>query len=52
MAVDANPRSHFYAHERPELLARDLKMMFGNGGGAYGVVKGKDGYEQAGRARL
>ncbi len=35
---------HFYATERPELLARDLKTMFGKGGGAYGVVKGKSGY--------
>ena len=36
----------------PELLARDLKAMFGKRGGSYGVVKGKDGYVQAGRARL
>ena len=35
---------HFYAHEHPELLARDLKAMFGEGGGAFGVVKGKNGY--------
>jgi hypothetical protein len=35
---------HFYAHERPEWLARDLKTMFGRGGGAFGVVDGKNGY--------
>jgi len=43
---------HFYAHEHPELLARDLKTMFGKCGGAYGAVKGNDGYAQTGRARL
>ena len=42
---------HFYATERPELLARDLKMMFGKGGGAFGVVKGKNGYDDA-KAKL
>ncbi|KAF7926247.1 uncharacterized protein EAE98_006542 [Botrytis deweyae] len=36
---------HFYAHEKPELLARDLRAMFGKGGGAFGVVKGKNGYD-------
>lgn len=35
---------HFYATEKPELLARDLRTMFGKGGGAFGVVKGKKGY--------
>jgi hypothetical protein len=42
---------HFYASERPEWLARDLKTMFGKGGGAYGVVKGKNGYDKD-RAKL
>ena len=42
---------HFYATEKPDLLARDLRTMFGTGGGAYGVVKGKNGYDQD-RARL
>lgn len=42
---------HFMAHENPELLARDLKTMFGKGGGAYGVVEGKDGYIDV-KARL
>ncbi|KAI9650350.1 hypothetical protein NHQ30_000363 [Ciborinia camelliae] len=36
---------HFYAHERPELLARDLRMMFGRGGGAFDVVRGRSGYD-------
>lgn len=35
---------HFAAWEKPEVIARDLKKMFGRKGGAYGVVKGKDGY--------
>lgn len=41
---------HFYAHEHPELLARDIKLMYGRGGGAAGVVKGRNGYES--RAKL
>jgi len=35
---------HFAAHEKPEELVGDLRRMFGRGGGAFGVVKGKDGY--------
>lgn len=35
---------HFAAYETAEPLAADLRKMFGRGGGAYGVVKGKDGY--------
>lgn len=41
---------HFAAWERPEAIVDDLQKMFGKGGGAYNVVKGKDGY--AGTARL
>ena len=37
---------HFAAWERPEAIANDLQKMFGKGGGAYGVVPGKDGYSQ------
>lgn len=29
---------HFAAHERPNILAGDLKKMFGKGGGAYDVT--------------
>ena len=35
---------HFAAHEVPEALVGDLRKMFGRGGPAFGVVKGKDGY--------
>ncbi|KAF1993653.1 alpha/beta-hydrolase [Amniculicola lignicola CBS 123094] len=35
---------HFAAYEVPELLFGDLKVMFGKGGGAYGVVDGRNGY--------
>lgn len=37
---------HFAAWERPEDLVVDLRRMFGKGGGAEGVVKGKSGYMQ------
>ncbi|CZT01177.1 related to epoxide hydrolase [Rhynchosporium agropyri] len=37
---------HFYATEQPMWLARDLRTMFGKGGGAYGVVKAKSGYDR------
>ncbi|TVY56057.1 putative epoxide hydrolase, partial [Lachnellula cervina] len=37
---------HFYATEKPEYLTRDLKKMFGKGGGAYGAVKEKSGYDR------
>lgn len=36
---------HLYATEKPGLFARDLKTMFGKGGGAYKVVKDKKGYD-------
>ncbi|KAF4633478.1 hypothetical protein G7Y89_g4646 [Cudoniella acicularis] len=42
---------HFYATEKPEFLARDLRTMFGKEGGAYGVVKEKSGYDRV-RAEL
>ena len=37
---------HFAAYEKPEELAGDLRNMFKKGGGAFGVVKGKTGYEK------
>lgn len=37
---------HFAAHEKPELLAGDVKRMFRIGGPAYGVVSGKSGYSR------
>jgi hypothetical protein len=48
---DNESGGHFYATEKPQLLARDLNTMFGKGGGAYGAVKGKSGYDDD-RARL
>ena len=42
---------HFAAWERPEAIVDDLRRMFGRGGGAYGVVDGRDGYEKT-RAKL
>lgn len=35
---------HFYAHECPDLLVADMRTMFGKGGGAYGLIEGKEGY--------
>jgi hypothetical protein len=48
---DNESGGHFFATEKPEFLARDLRTMFGKGGGAFGVVKGKNGYD-AERARI
>jgi len=48
---DNDSGGHFFATERPELLARDLRAMFGTHGGAFGVVKGKSGYDNP-QARL
>lgn len=42
---DNQSGGHFAAWEKPEVIARDLKEMFGKKGGAYGVVKGRDGYQ-------
>jgi hypothetical protein len=36
---------HFAAWERPEVIVRDLKEMFGKEGGAYALVKGKNGFQ-------
>ncbi|KAK5063115.1 hypothetical protein LTR84_005191 [Exophiala bonariae] len=35
---------HFFAYERPDHLIGDVRDMYGKGGGAAGVVKGKSGY--------
>ncbi|KAH7038203.1 Alpha/Beta hydrolase protein [Microdochium trichocladiopsis] len=35
---------HFAAWERPKELVADVREMFGKGGGAFGCVKGKNGY--------
>ncbi|KAG6902542.1 hypothetical protein C0995_015360 [Termitomyces sp. Mi166 len=36
---------HFAAYEKPEILVGDLRKMFGKGGGAFGVVESKNGYD-------
>lgn len=38
---------HFFAWEKPEHLLRDVREMFGRKGGAFGVVKGRNGYAKA-----
>ncbi|KAI0131621.1 alpha/beta-hydrolase [Hypoxylon sp. NC0597] len=35
---------HFAAWERPDDIVTDVREMFGRGGGAFGVVKGRTGY--------
>ncbi len=42
---------HFAAWERPDAIADDLRKMFGRQGGAHGVIKGKEGYDNV-SARL
>jgi len=37
---------HFAAYEKPEGIAGDLRGMFGKGGKAFGVVRGKNGYDE------
>ena len=43
---------HFAAWEKPEAIVGDLNKMFGKGGVAHGVVKGKSGYLRSGDAKL
>ncbi|CAL1713419.1 unnamed protein product [Somion occarium] len=43
-AAEHEKGGHFASHETPEVLAGDLRKMFGKGGPAYGVVPGKSGY--------
>ncbi len=42
---------HFAAWEQQDAIAGDLKRMFRRGGGAFGVVGGREGYVQS-RAKL
>jgi len=48
---DYEKGGHFAAWERPDAIADDLRKMFGKRGGAYGLIKGKEGYDHA-NARL
>ncbi|ORY64957.1 Alpha/Beta hydrolase protein [Pseudomassariella vexata] len=41
---ESDSGGHFAAHEKPDVLAGDLREMFGKNGGAYSVVKGKTGF--------
>lgn len=43
---DNDSGGHFAAWERPEVIVGDLRKMFGQRGGAYGVVKGRNGYSE------
>jgi pimeloyl-ACP methyl ester carboxylesterase len=42
---DNDSGGHFAAWEKPEVVARDLRAMFGKNGGCYGIVKGRTGYD-------
>ena len=35
---------HFAAFENPEGIVGDMRLMFGKGGGAFGVVENRHGY--------
>ena len=37
---------HFAAWERPNAIIKDLKTMCGKGGGVYGCVRGRKGYDE------
>ncbi|KAI9894130.1 MAG: hypothetical protein M1814_003984 [Vezdaea aestivalis] len=37
---------HFGAWEVPDVIARDVKAMYGKGGGAFGLIRGKSGYAE------
>ena len=41
---ESDKGGHFAAWERPDVIANDLNTMFGKEGGAFAVVKGKNGY--------
>jgi len=43
---------HFAAYEKPQELVGDVRKMFGKGGPAFGVVKGKNGYGTIAESRL
>lgn len=42
---DYDAGGHFAAWEQPERLVEDVRIMFGRGGGAEGVVEGASGYD-------
>ena len=46
---DHDKGGHFAAFERPDDIVSDLREMFGKGGAAYGLVKGKNGFPAGSR---
>ncbi|CAK5272138.1 unnamed protein product [Mycena citricolor] len=42
---DHESGGHFPAYERPQELAEDLRLMFGQGGPAFGIVSAGNGYD-------
>ena len=49
---DNESGGHFAAWERPEVIVKDLREMFGKAGGAFKVVEGKDGYIRSVQSKL
>ncbi|KAF8574209.1 alpha/beta-hydrolase [Ramaria rubella] len=43
---------HFAAYEKPQLIANDLRAMFGKNGPAFGMVPGNNGYDRKTKTRL
>jgi pimeloyl-ACP methyl ester carboxylesterase len=43
---DYDVGGHFPAWEQPELLVKDIRQMFGKGGGAASVIRGASGYDE------
>lgn len=44
---DHDSGGHFFAFEKPDYLVTDLRDMFRKGGGGYGCVQGRNGYNNA-----
>lgn len=42
--TEGNKGGHFPAWENPDFIINDLRKMFGKGGGAYGLIEGRNGY--------
>ena len=46
MAKEYDQGGHFAAIERPDVIVKDLREMFGKNGGAYAIVQGRTGFEE------
>lgn len=44
---DSESGGHFFAFEEPDQLVKDVRDMFKKGGGAYGVITGRNGYNES-----